>query len=160
MKTKPLIYISSIILISSLFLLVTGSPVLNMPLFKEATFPSGTLVSWIGLIAFTVTIYLIFNMIHNSDSSDYRIFRVAFISIIVLATLWGIIGFLLANNWAFTFQNHDKFRGSSDASRYFWIYTALLVLIPVLLILIFRLVLLSNKLLQKEKRISDHPDKR
>lgn len=158
MKAKALPYISSIILVSSIFLIVTGSPILNIPVNKESTFPSGTLVSWIGLIALTVTIYFGFNKILRSNNSSHRIFRFAFISIIILASLWGLIGFLLANNWAFTFQNHDEFRGSIEASRYFWIYTASLVLFPVLLILILWLAILTKRLLRRSKKTLDNQD--
>lgn len=152
MKSKTPIYISLIILISCLFLILRGSPILNIPLIKEGTFPIGTLISWIGLISFNIAIYLIFNVIHKSNRSIDMIFRFAFRSIIILASLWGFIGFLLANNWAFTFENHVEFRGGIGASQYFWIYTASLVLFPVLLILIYWFILLSKKLLKDHNR--------
>jgi hypothetical protein len=102
----------------------------------------GTIVSWIGLIAFTFTMYLAFNKIHRANNSIHRIIKSIFGSIVILAFLWGLIGFLFAGNWAFTFQNHDEFRGSIEASRYFWIFTASLVLLPVILFLINWLLLL------------------
>jgi hypothetical protein len=151
MKAKAQIYISAIILVSCLFLIITGSPILNKPFIKDSTFPLGTVISWVGIIALTLVIYFIINKIYSSYSSNYKILRFIFKSIIILALLWGFIGFLLANNWAFIFQNHDKFRGSADASRYFWIYTATLVLLPILLILILWLMSLSGKLIKRLK---------
>jgi len=149
MKAKPPIYIFTVILASCLILIVTGSPILNRPLNDNSTFPLGTFISWIGIIALTLTVYFAFIRILGSKSSKYRILRFVFKSIIVLASIWGFIGFILADNWAFTFQNHDKFRGSIDASRYFWIYTASLVLLPIIIILIFLLMYLSGKLIKK-----------
>jgi hypothetical protein len=149
MKTSALTYISPGILAICILLIVTGSPILTMPVVKESAFPFGTLISWIGLIALTTSVYLAFIKIIGSDSSNHRIFGFAFKSIVILAALWGIIGFLLAGNWAFTFQNHEEFRGSIEASKYFWTFTAALVFIPVLLILIFWFVFLVWKLMKK-----------
>ena len=141
MKANTVTYISSIILVSCLFLIVTGSPILNAPLYNGSAFPLGTLVSWIGIIAFAFTIYLSFNRIHHANNSFHRIIRIVSGSIVVLALFWGLIGFLFAGNWAFTFQNHDEFRGSIEASGYFWIFTATLILLPVLLFLILWLLI-------------------
>lgn len=152
MKARALTNISFIIIVSCLILIVTGSPVLTMPVIKGSAFPFGTLISWIGLIALTNSIYSGFNKINSSDSSDssdHRLFRFTFRSFIILAALWGFIGFLLAGNWAFTFQNHEEFRGSIEASKYFWVFTAALVSIPILLILIFWFVSALRKLMKK-----------
>lgn len=145
MKVKAITYISSIILVSCIFLIVTGSPILNVPLYKESAFPLGTIVSWIGLIAFTFTMCFAFNKIHRANNSIHKIIRIVFGGIVILASIWGLIGYLLAGNWAFTFQNHDEFRGSIEASRYFWICTASLVLLPILLFLIFWIPLMIKK---------------
>lgn len=158
MKAKTLIYVSSVILVFCLFLLITGSPILGTPLVNKTTFPSGTLISWIGIIALTITIYLVFILLRRSTSSNYMILSYALRSIVIFAALWGLIGFLLAGNWAFIFQNHDEFTGSIEASRLFWIYTASLVLIPVLLILIFSLRIMSEKFLKRSKQISDNQE--
>jgi hypothetical protein len=112
----------------------------------------GTLVSWIGLISVTFTIYLAFNKIHHSNNSFHRIIRIVSGSIVVLALFWGLIGFLFAGNWAFTFQNHDEFRGSIEASRYFWIFTATLILLPVLLFLILWLLLLIKRSFKRSEQ--------
>ncbi|MBN2861586.1 MAG: DUF1705 domain-containing protein [Bacteroidales bacterium] len=152
MKTKSITYISLIILISCLILVVTGSPILNVPLYKDSAFPLGTLVSWIGLITVTFAIYLTSNKIHRTNNSIRQIIRIVSGSTIILALLWGLIGFLFAGNWAFVFQNHDEFRGSIEASRYFWIFTASLVLLPVLLILTVLFMLLLKKLLRRSER--------
>ena len=149
MKAKAKIYIPIIILVSSLFLVVTGSPILNKPFIKDSTLPLGTLISWIGIIALTLTIYCIFNKIHSYNSKNHKILRYVFKGIISLASIWGFIGFLFANNWAFTFQNHDKFRGSIYASLFFWIYTATLVLFPILLIIILLLFSMAKKLMKR-----------
>lgn len=153
MKAKAKIYIPIVILVSSLFLVVTGSPILNKPLIKDSALPLGTLISWIGIIALTLTIFYIFNKIHSSGSTNHKILRYVFKGIISLASVWGFIGFLFANNWAFTFQNHDKFRGSIDASRFFWIYTATIVLFPILLIISLLLISMARKLMKWPKQM-------
>jgi glucan phosphoethanolaminetransferase (alkaline phosphatase superfamily) len=112
----------------------------------------GTLVSWIGLITVTFAIYLTSNKIHRTNNSIRQIIRIVSGSTIILALLWGLIGFLFAGNWAFVFQNHDEFRGSIEASRYFWIFTASLVLLPVLLLLTVLFMLLLKKLLRRSER--------
>lgn len=152
MKTKSITYTSSIILISCLILVVTGSPILNIPLYEGSAFPLGTLVSWIGLIAFTSAIYLAFNKIDRVSNSIRQIIRIVSGSTIILALLWGLIGFVFAGNWAFVFQNHDEFRGGIEASRYFWIFTASLVLLPVLLFLILLLLLLIKRSFKRSEQ--------
>ena len=149
MKASPLTYISFIILVFCLFLIVTGSPILTMPVIKGSAFPFGTLISWVGLIALTTSVYFAFKKITGSDGSNHRLFGFAFKGIVILGALWGIIGFLLSGNWAFTFQNHDEFRGSIEASKYFWTFTAALVFSPILLILIFWFAFLVWKLMKK-----------
>jgi len=144
-KSRVLPYISSLVLITCLYLVITGSPVLNMPVFKATSFPAGTIVSWIGLIALAVTIYFIFSKIPDSFIAGGRILRFAFQCFIVLAALWGFIGFFLADNWSFTFGNKSEFRGSIEASEVFMYFTALLVLLPVLLIIIAGLMSLFFK---------------
>lgn len=158
MKAKALIFVSSVILVFCLILLVTGSPILGTPLVNKTAFPSGTIISWIGIIALTITIYLVFILLRHSTRSNYKMLSYVLRSIVIFAALWGLTGFLLAGNWAFIFQNHDEFRGSIEASRLFWIYTASLVLLPVLLILVFWLMILSKKLLEKSKQIPDNQD--
>jgi hypothetical protein len=112
----------------------------------------GTLVSWIGLIAFTSAIYLAFNKIDRASNSIRQIIRIVSGSTIILALLWGLIGFVFAGNWAFVFQNHDEFRGGIEASRYFWIFTASLVLLPVLLFLILLLLLLIKRSFKRSEQ--------
>jgi hypothetical protein len=158
MKAKASIYVSSLVLIICLILLATGSPILGTPLVQETAFPSGTLISWVGIIALTITIYLVFILLSHPANPGGNIFRFAFKSIATLALPWGLIGKLLAGNWAFTFQNHDEFRGSIEASRVFWIYTASLVFFPVLLILVFCLIRLSWKFLKRSEQIPDNQD--
>jgi hypothetical protein len=158
MIAKAPIYISSVVLIVCLILLATGSPILGTPLVQETAFPSGTLISWVGIIALTITIYLVFTPLSDPANPGDRIFRFAFKSIATLALLWGLIWKFLAGNWAFTFQNHDEFRGSIEASLVFWIYTASLVCFPVLLILVFCLFRLSWKFLKRSEQIPDNQD--
>jgi hypothetical protein len=121
-------------------------------LYKGSAFPLGTIVSWIGLIALTSTIYLAFNKIDRASNSAHKKIRIAFAGIVILAFSWVLIGFLLAGNWAFTFQNHDEFRGSIEASRYFWIFTASLVLLPVILFLILLLLLLIKRSFKRSEQ--------
>ncbi|WP_163714370.1 hypothetical protein [Mangrovibacterium lignilyticum] len=136
LKTRASVCISSVIFISCLLLVATGSPILGNPVLKDSTFPIGTIISWAGLIALLNTTYLVFNKNGYSHQSSFRLLRLAFQSMLILASAWGLIGFLLAGNWAFTFQNQDEFRGSIEASQYFVAYTVAIVLVPVFLLLV------------------------
>lgn len=151
MKSKAIPFISSLVLMTCIFLVVTGSSFLTMPVIKGTSFPVGTVVSWLGLLALSATIFFIFSKIYDSDNPGGHIFRLAFQCFIVLAALWGFIGYFLAGNWAFTFHNHDDFRGSIEASEAFMYFTASLVLFPVLLIIIAGLVSLLLKLVRRSK---------
>lgn len=151
MKLKALPFISSLVLIICLYLIVTGSPVLTLPVIKGTSFPAGTVISWLGLLALSGTIFFIFSKIFDSNNPGGRIFRFIFQCFIVLSALWGFIGFFLAGNWAFTFHNHDEFRGSIEASKVFMYFTASLVLFPLILIITAELVSLSLKLVRRSK---------
>lgn len=151
MNSKALPFISSLVLMTCIFLVVTGSSFLTMPVIKGTSFPVGTVVSWLGLLALSATIFFIFSNIYDSDNPGGHIFRRALQCFIVLAALWGFIGYFLAGNWAFTFHNHDDFRGSIEASEVFMYFTASLVLFPVILIVTAGLVSLLLKLVRRSK---------
>ena len=140
LKTRASVYISSIIFMACLLLIVTGSPILSKPVQQDSAFPIGTIISWAGLVALVNTTYLVFNKISHSYQSNFKLLRFAFRSLLILASTWGLAGFLFAGNWAFTFQNQDEFRGSIEASQYFLGYTATIVLFPVFLLLVTGIV--------------------
>ncbi len=53
--------------------------------------------------------------------------------------IWGFVSYGLAGNWAFNFGIRDTFVGSTIASVYFWYYTYTVIILPIVILIIYRL---------------------
>jgi hypothetical protein len=127
MRNKLLTIFQLIIWITCVFLLVSGSPLLGVG-FICKSFPSGTLITWIGLVALPMALYTGFHGLRNPETRIDRFFRKVLLVILILAGSWGILAFLLSGNWAFTFDSSATgFSGSGKASWLFWKITYLIV---------------------------------
>lgn len=133
MKRKIYTVIVFLMLGISALLLVNGSGILGKPLARGSGFPLGTIITWIGLIALPSSVYFGIDK-SGLYNSSFRNFLVKVnIAIIFMAFLWGPISYFLAGNWAYVFSPGNGFRGSSEASQYFWAYTTIIVFVSLLL---------------------------
>ena len=102
------------------------------------TLPAGTIITWAGIIALPVLIYLVIKRLHRPVSGAFRFFRAFILVIIAFAMSWGGVAYYLAGNWAFNFSGSvSTFRGSAAASPYFWNYTYFLLALPIAFLLIY-----------------------
>ena len=132
LKVLPLL-----LLIGSSILLLEGSPILTQSVRVGGRLPFGTLVAWVGIIMVPCSILVGIRLIRKPISPVYRFYNRAFLGLTLFSFLWGGISYLLAGNWAFTFSESEKFRGSEQAGSVFMYYTGILISLTLLLFLAF-----------------------
>lgn len=126
--------VSLVVFCSVIFLLVTGSPLLNHPLSESLGLPLGTLITWMGFLSFPGMLYFGFPALRTPESKAQRFLKRAWMISLVLALAWPFVSFYLAANWSFSFRLQEAFRGSDRASYYFWYLCTATALWPLLLL--------------------------
>ncbi len=136
-----------LLLIGSGILMLEGSPFLNEPLYKGSEFPIGTLVAWIGVIMLPLSILIGIRIIRKPISRVYRFYHRVFLSLSLLSISWGLVSYLLAGNWAYTFSSNSGFKGSEQAFTVFLYYTSILFSLTLLFLIIFGIhhLIIKNK---------------
>lgn len=139
-----------LLLIGSCILLLEGSPILTEPVIEGIGLPFGTLITWVGISMFPLSIVIGIRFIRKPTSQVYRFYKRVFFVFTLLGVAWGGISYLLAGNWTYTFSNDEGFRGSEQAFDIFLVYTVFVISITLLTFVIFGLHhLIIN---QKRKR--------
>lgn len=126
-----------LLLIGSGILMLEGLPILNEPLLKDSGFPFGTLVSWVGIVMLPFSILMGIRLIRKPTSGAYRFYNRFFWLLSMLSVPWGLVSYLLAGNWAFTFSKSTGFKGSEQAFTVFLYFTAILISLSLLFLIIF-----------------------
>ncbi len=139
MKQKVCFGISLIIMVVVVILLSTGSNLLTIPFLTENQMPFGTVISWLGMISLPAAIYCGIKNIYKPQSPGLRRYRNVIIILITLSVLWGFLSYYLAGNWAFNFKQQAQFRGSAKASTYFWSYTFITAILPLVFLLVYKI---------------------
>ena len=106
-----------------LYLLVTGSPLLEKSLSSTQNIPLGNLLTWMGMIALPLSIYWGSKGLRQPDSTVRKYLSVLLKCLILLALLWVPICYLLAGNIAFNFSGTEEFQGGQIAMKWFWRYS-------------------------------------
>lgn len=91
-----------------------------MALDKDGSIPSGTFITWIGMISLPVTVYWGVKEMRAPTNKLNKWLSGFLKLIIVLGMLWVPISYLLAGNLAFTFSEKETFQGGQSAMRWFW----------------------------------------
>ena len=149
MKRKIVFIGSLIVFFIAFFLVFTGSNLLTKPFIKAIEMPFGTIITWLGLIAFSSTIYFGVKKIYYPKTKVSLVFKKIEVFLIVLSCLWGIIGYYLAGNWAYNFTNKSVFSGSEQAAAIFWNFSYILFISPLLVVLIFKIYTFISRILKK-----------
>lgn len=113
-------------------LLVTGSPVLVVPLSERFGVPLGNVITWCGMLALVMMIWFGSQGLRQPSGLRDRIYRRIWFVLLALAVLWPFVSFALAGNWSFSFRVQEGFRGSSRAADWFFRYSYAVVLLPFL----------------------------
>jgi hypothetical protein len=111
--------------------------------------PWGTIITWIGLIALPASVFFGIEKIRHPITIKFRILNFANKMAILFASIWGLLSYYFANNWAFTFRQQTEFRGSIRASSYFFNYTILIIAISLILLLVYFIHIILSKLKNK-----------
>ncbi|MBO6607321.1 hypothetical protein [Psychroserpens sp.] len=124
MSARRLLFILALIVfVVTLVLLVTGSKWLVISLSDTQNIPSGTFITWLGLIALPASIILGINGLYFPKNKRDRLFKKIMLFAVILAILWVPISYLLAGNLSFSFTEKAVFQGGQDAMHWFWRYT-------------------------------------
>jgi hypothetical protein len=126
-----------LLLVFSLILILMESPLLTQPVAEGSQLPAGSLIAWLCLSMFPLSILVGIRYIRKPISVVYRFYNRAFILYTILGMGWGLLAYLLAGNWSFTFSSDGVFRGSDAAFDIFLAYTAFIVSFSLLTFIIF-----------------------
>ena len=118
-------------------MLLEGLPILTEPVIEGYGLPFGTLITWVGITMFPLSILMGIRFIRKPTSEVYRFYKRVLFVFTLLGVAWGGISYLLAGNWTYTFSNDETFRGSERAFDLFLIYTALVISLTLLTLVIF-----------------------
>ena len=125
--------VALLIFITSVYLLVTSSPLLVLMAVEPIGLPMGNLTTWAGIVALPVASCVGFSAYLSGNTTGGRVSGIIMRTLLVLAAAWGFVSFGLAGNWMFNFSaSSDSFRGSALAGEIFWIYTISIVAITLL----------------------------
>jgi len=138
-------YGSLVVMLLTIYLLITGSSILTRPLYSNSTVPFGTIITWAGIIALPLSIYWGINNLRNPSSSFHKYLTACLKLLFVLAILWVPICYLLSGNLSFSFTETDTFRGGQSAMRWFWIISYATAIGPILLLITYWLSTVFKK---------------
>jgi len=135
-KTKLIFFISLLISIAVTFLLITGSNFLLIVLLEDPYLPSGTLITWAGLIAMPMAVFTGNKKLRNPSSLREQVFSNLLKAFILLSILWLPVSYFLAGNLSFTFSEKAVFQGGQLAMKIFWWYSYAVAAIPIALLIL------------------------
>ncbi len=88
----------------------------------NAYMPSGTIIVWLGLVAYAFLFYLL-----KPEAERKTIFSYLLLAVIILAFGWGFVSAALAGNWSFNFVNMPL------RAKLFQVFTATVLFAPILI---------------------------
>ncbi|MFZ0490362.1 MAG: hypothetical protein WAM00_08970 [Salegentibacter sp.] len=151
MRRKTIFATSLLILVVTVSLFISNSALLYEPVLKEPFFPVGTLVAWMGIITLPTSIYYGIEKLSMPGSRISKTFSNLLKFIIFLCWLWGPLGYLLGGTFSFIFEDEEAFPGGILAAEYFWIFTFIVVLLPLVFLLTYLLYRLLNKIFRDRR---------
>jgi hypothetical protein len=138
MPVRKLLFITALLVIAiCAYLLITGSPLLLRSLADDIYVPLGTFITWIGLIALPLSIYIGVDRLYSPRKKNDRYISKMLILFIILCSLWMPVYYGLAGNISFSFSEKTTFQGGQTAMKIFWIFTYTLVAGPLILLIVY-----------------------
>lgn len=86
--------------------LVTGSPILTMPVTQGATLPWGNVMTALLFVLFPIN-FLIVRKRRQLHAVPQRFYYTAILLSLVMGLMWIPVSFWLSGNWHSTFKNAD-----------------------------------------------------
>lgn len=137
MKRKQISRISIVVFLICLLFVLSGAPLLSKSISGDLVF--GTLVTWLGVIALPLSILTGFSKLYKPIIKRDKNYSLIFKFLLLLAVIWGFISYGLAGNWSFRFNETRVFFGEIENSTLFWNYTYAIIVLPILLLVIYRI---------------------
>lgn len=95
-RRKIWFYSTLLVTVSTIVLLVTGSPLLELALDNKDSIPAGTLITWAGMVSLPLTIYWGVKELRKPTTRLNKILAGFHKIIITLGIFWVPISYLLA----------------------------------------------------------------
>ncbi|TRX66101.1 hypothetical protein [Carboxylicivirga sp. M1479] len=109
----------------TIVMMIKGADLLLKPVLGLETFPLGTMVAWLGFVFLAMACY---PLKQHKYTWLTNLSKMAIIN----AFAWGVLSYLLAGNWNFTFDGSAiGFRGSDEAFTWFVRYSSFTLSFPV-----------------------------
>lgn len=137
-----------LLLIACGIVMLEGLPILTETVREGSGLPFGTLIAWLGICMLPFSILMGIRIIRKPISFAHRFYRRVFCLISLFSLFWGLVSYLLAGNWAFTFTSSTGFKGGEKAYTVFLYYTAILISLSLL----FLISLIIHQLILKLKK--------
>jgi hypothetical protein len=118
-----------VIFVACLFILFFKTEWLVLAFIVNPAVPLGTLIVWLLVVAYSLLMFFI--LPNNSKNKIVKLSKRLLNYLLYPSFFWGVVSYLLSGNWAFNFTNKINFT--------IWIiYTALIMILPlVVLVIIF-----------------------
>ena len=130
-KTIIGVYFLILIIVIVSFLLYSGSSILTVGLDQNNTIPSGTFITWAGIISLPIAIILGVKNLRHPKGSAYKFLGILLRITVFLAVLWVPVSYFLSGNLGFNFTGKDTFRGGQLGMKWFWYYSYGIVILPI-----------------------------
>ncbi|MBT8186622.1 MAG: hypothetical protein HKP38_12125 [Croceitalea sp.] len=130
-KSKLAFWLLILVILLSVLLLISGSPILDKSLLENRELPFGNLTTAIGFLAIPLAIMNRVIANKNFPKGIRKLYVAALILASILALFWWFYGRLLSGNWSNNFINAPK------ASEQFWNYTYGILLFPLSILFIY-----------------------
>ncbi len=136
----------AILLIGINILIILFAPsLLTVSLSSTSNIPIGNFIIWAGIIALPCAVLSGIRNIYRPENSKDGVYNFLLKALILLSGLWGIVGYFLSGNWAFTFKNDPQ------SSAIYWNYVYFIVTAPIGVALIYGIHTLVVKMLETGK---------
>lgn len=129
--------------------LSSGSSILTIGLDKENTIPAGTFITWLGMIALPLSVFLGCEKLRRPDTVFQNILSGIIKTVIVLGLLWAPVYYLLAGNIAFVFTEKTTFQGGQLAMQLFWINSYAIPALAIAVLITYWISALVNRIRSK-----------
>ena len=138
MNRKIHLLTSSIIVVLTIILFATGSPLLTISVLG---IPFGNLLLWLGFVALHLFFYKLNHNYQTNTSKIGKSIKLLATFLLIISILWFIIAYVLSGNVGFNFSGAvSSYLGSPRASILFWNIIYVLTISPFILSLLYTII--------------------
>lgn len=124
-------FIAIFVLIACTTAFLATPEILMIQLVPSIDLPAGTLITWAAMISLPVAIFFALPAAPSTNHSFWSLYRNVFRVLIALGVLWGLVSYGFSGNWNYSFSGaSETWRGSDEASLWFWNWTKVVGALP------------------------------